>query len=537
MPKYRVKAPNGLMYEVDAPDGATEQQAIAYVKSKFDETAASRKKAGDELKQEVVDTAKVPLIAAGRQGDKLVQGLKELALGANVAGREALGMQSGDQLRQMAKMDAVEEMKDSAYQPLKEKHPFLTGMGEGAYLAGAPVGQASALARVAAPALTAAATEALSFGNPQERALRAGEKGLAAGVGGAGGEVVRGVIAPARSNLTAAQQQAVQRASQNIGYKPRASDLTGNETLRRLEDSVARQPGGAGPMREFMDQNDRAVARHAAKAMGEDADAITAPVFAAANDRIKGTYDDLRSRAQMPVVQDVFDAVQRAEKMLTKGDASGPKKTAFETIQRLKDQLYQSKQFDGETYQAWTSDLGAQAKTLGKESRTAAAALREVEKAMDKVARGADAPAWMKADKEYAAMETLMKPRVVNTETGKVSPLHVASQMEQQFGKNLKTGKVTGELADIAALARAMPPMREGSQTAGREAFGGLPGWMMAGPNYAASKALTSEFGRDYLSKGLLGNPAVSKGAGGLLGRGAIPLTLAEIEALLLGYQ
>jgi hypothetical protein len=60
---------------------------------------------------------------------------------------------------------------------------------------------------------------------------------------------------------------------------------------------------------------------------------------------------------------------------------------------------------------------------------------------------------------------------------------------------------------------------------------------MLAGPNYAAAKALTSELGRDYLSKGLLGNPAVSKHLGGLLGRGAVPLSIAEIEALMLGYQ
>jgi hypothetical protein len=144
---------------------------------------------------------------------------------------------------------------------------------------------------------------------------------------------------------------------------------------------------------------------------------------------------------------------------------------------------------------------------------------------------------WAKTDKQFAAREMLMKPRVVNEATGDVSPLHLASQMERQFGGNMKSGKIKGELADIANFGRALPPMREGSQTAGREAFGGLPGWLMAAPNYVAAKALTSEFGRDYLSQGLLGNPAISRGTGNLLGKGAIPLSIAEIEALLLGYQ
>lgn len=488
-------------------------------------------------KNNPINAAQVALIGAGRTGDKLFSGLQEMGLSANVAARELAGAPSGDQLRKLAELEQIQQGNDAAYAPLAEKHPFLTGVGESAFLAAAPVGQATAIGRIAAPAMMAAGNELLSYGSPKERALQAGEKGTIAALGGGVGEGVRALIAPAKSALSAAQQQTIKRASETIGYKPRASDLTGNETLRRLEDAVARQPGGAGPMRDFVDANDRAVARHAAKGIGENTDQLTSDVLSNASDRLGGTYNELRGRAQMPVDDAVFNALNRAEKMLTKGDATGPKKTAFDTLQRLKDHLYQSKQFDGETYQAWTSDLAAQARTLGKENRTAAAALREVEKAMDMVARGKDAPAWQLADKQFGALETLLKPGVVNQETGKVSQLKLASQMERQFGKNLKTGKIKGELADITALARAMPPMHEGSQTAGREAFGGLPGWLMAMPNYVASKALTSELGRDYLSKGLLGSPGVSRGAGGLLGSGAVPLSIAEIEALLLGYQ
>lgn len=481
--------------------------------------------------------AQVALIGAGRQGDKLMAGVQELGLSANVAAREGMGMESGEQLRKLAELEQIQQGNDAAYVPLREKHPFLTGAGEAAFLTAAPMGQASALGRVAAPAIMAAGNELLSYGSPEERSIQALQKGGVAALAGGVGEGVRALVSPAKSSLNAAQQRSLQRASENIGYKPRASELTGNETLRRLEDAVARQPGGAGPMRDFMESNERAIARHAAKGIGENADELTDDVLANASERIGSTYNTLRGRASMPVGDDVFDAVSRAEKMLTRGDASGPKKTALDTIQRLKDQLYQSKQFDGETYQAWTSDLAAQARTLGKENRTAAAALREVEKAMDKVARGKDATAWQLADKQHASLETLMKPGIVNTQTGKVSPLKLASQMERQFGKNMKTGKVKGELADIAALARVSPPMHEGSQTAGREAFGGLPGWLTAIPTYAAAKGLTSELGRDWLSKGLLGSPGISSGAGGLLGRGAVPMTLAELEALLLGYQ
>lgn len=481
--------------------------------------------------------AKTVAIAAGRQADKTVAGVKELGLSANVAAREALGMQSGDQLRELAQLEAQQTQNDALYQPLKEKHPFLTGAGESAFLAGVPMGQATMAGRIAAPALVAGANELVSYGSPQERASRAVKTGVTSAAGGVFGEGVRTLVSPAKSMLTRAQQDALQRASDTIGYQPRASELTGSETLRRIEDAVARQPGGAGPMRDLIQANRVAVNRTAAGGMGETADQITSPVFESASDRLGDTYKTLRSRANMPVTSDIFDAITRSEKMLNTGDVAGPKKTALETLGRLKDQLYATKQFDGQTYQSWTSDLGALGRTLGKENRTAAAALREVEKAMDKVARGADAPIWQKADQEYAAMEMLMKPRVVNEATGDVSPRNLASQMERQLGKNMKTGKIQGPLADIAALGRALPEMAEGSQTAGREAFGNLPGWLLAVPNYGMAKALTSGVGRDYLSKGLLANPAASRRVGGLLGRAAVPLSIAEIEMLMLGYQ
>lgn len=537
MAKFRVRSPDGLSWDVDAPDGSTQEDAIAYVRSKYAQNRAKIDRAGSQLVNETVDTAMVPFVAAGRTFDKLGAGIQETNLGAQVAGRELLGAQSGDQLRQLAALEQHQRGNDAAYAPLREKHPFLTGAGEAAPLMASPVGQGSALGRVFAPAIAEAVTQGLSYGSPEERAKNAALGGGMALGGGALGEGLRTVIAPARSSLSAAQQSALDAAGKTIGYKPRASELTGSETLRRLEDTVARQPGGAGPMRDLMDQNDRAIARHLANGIGENADALTTDVFARASDRRGLQYDSLKARADMPVVQDIFDALNRAEKMLTAGDSSGPKKVAYDTLQRLKDQLYQSKQFDGEAYQAWTSDLSAQARSLGKENRTAAAALREVEKAMDREARGADAPLWSRADKEHATQELLMKPGIVNEQTGVASLPRLASAVERQYGKSLKTGKMDGPLFDVADLGRAMPPMREGSQTAGREAFGGLPGWLMTAPNYVAAKALSSEFGRDYLSKGLLGNPAISRGLGALLGGGSIPLSMSEIEMFLLGRQ
>jgi hypothetical protein len=536
MPRYQITAPDGQTYEIHGPEGATREQIIERVQRQLSEKQAGEKTLAT-MQQNATDAVTVPVIAAGRTGDKVMAGVKDAALGANVAAREAMGMPNLDQLKQMAALEEIQKGNDAAYEPLKQQHPFLTGLGETLPMMAVPGGQATALGRIAAPVVAGMGTGALSYGSPEERAKMAMRNGALNLLGGGAGEVVRGVVAPAKSGLSAAQQAAVSQAAQKIGYTPRASDLTGSETLRRVEDTVSRMPGGAGPMRELMDQNDRAVARHAGKAIGEKTDALTQDVMGDASERISGTYEQMKGRATMPVSQPIFDAMKRAEGFLTKGDQTGPKKEALDTIQRLKDELYQTKQFSGADYQSWTTDLGAKARELGKTNRTAAAALREVEKAMDSEARGADAALWAKTDKQNASLEMLMKPGVVNDASGKVSQLKLANKMEQQFGKQLKTGKMSGELVDLYNLARAMPPMAEGSQTAGREAFASIPAWLTSIPTYALSKALTSQAGRDYLSKGLLGHPGVSQGAAGLLGRASFPLTIAEIERQMLGYQ
>lgn len=55
MAKFEVKAPNGKLFEVNAPEGSTEDQAIAYIRNKlmvdpdFDGTAISSTDVSTEI--------------------------------------------------------------------------------------------------------------------------------------------------------------------------------------------------------------------------------------------------------------------------------------------------------------------------------------------------------------------------------------------------------------------------------------------------------------------------------------------------------
>jgi hypothetical protein len=524
MPTYRIQGPDGRILIIEGPEGSTPEQALEFVKSQ----AATRNAAIAETKQEIFSPLQAGVIGAGRRADKIAQGVKQAGLGTLAAAKAGTGIgDPKEQLQGLAAMRDAEAEKDRLYAPLAEKHPFATGLGETVPALAIPGGQATTAARILAPAAGMAAMGAASYGTPTERLQRGVTDGIFGLGGGVVGEGVRRGIAPAQSSLNSIQQQAVRNASEKLGIQPRPSQLTGNQNLARVEDYLARMPGSAGVMEDLASANKANVNRVAARAIGENSDNLGEDVLRSAADRLSGTYDTLRANAVMPVGQPIFDAVSKAEIMLTKGSTKG-KEGALSMIQELKDTLYQNKQLDGEAYQAWVRDLSAEARATN--NRTISAALREVEKAMDKAARGADAKLWAKTDKEYAALETLTKQYAVNN--GDVNPVKVAQLMEGQFGKNLKTGKVSGPMVDIANYGRAMPPLRQGSQTAERQAVGNPVSWAAAPINWLAAKAITSRAGADYLSGGLLANPRASGFLADISQRGMVPLTIAELEAL-----
>jgi hypothetical protein len=49
MPKYRITAPDGKTYEVNAPDGASQDDVLAYVKQNYQQAASSAAPSPDDL--------------------------------------------------------------------------------------------------------------------------------------------------------------------------------------------------------------------------------------------------------------------------------------------------------------------------------------------------------------------------------------------------------------------------------------------------------------------------------------------------------
>lgn len=528
---HRIKAPDGTVHQVNAPDTATPEELIAFVRQQQGRQQFMGAKV-EQAKEEILGAPRAALIGAGRAADQVIAGTKQLGLNTKVAAKELTGLgNTNPDLRALSSLEEQQRGNDEAYRPLQEKYPFATGFGETVPMLAIPGGQATLPARLGVPALANAAIDASKHGSAEERGKRGATGAFTGLLGGAASEAIRSVIQPAQSTLTKAQQTAVQDAAQRLGIQPRPSELTGNKNMAMVEDYLANSLGSGGVMGELVDANRAKVSQAAVRSIGEQADAPTGEVLKRAADNIGSKYDTLKAGAVMPVTSDVMDAITKAEGMLTKGSTKG-KEGALGMLTELKDALYQTKQLDGDTYQAWVRDLAAEQR--GTQNSTIRAALKTVEREMDKSARGSNAAAWQQADQQYSNLKLLQKPGVVNEVTGQVYPGKLATQMQSRFGEAMKQGKIDGELADIAAYGRGMPEPRPGSPTAMRQSTGNPVDAAMAPARWALAKLMTSQAGSDYLSGGLLANPEISSLVGGLLGRATTPLTIAEIRQRLM---
>lgn len=198
MPTYSITSPDGRKFRVTAPDGASQEDVLAYAQANMPAAAP------DEAPQ-VEDPGVLGSIgiAAGRASDKIVQGLGQAV--------SAIPAAFGSKKHQAIADARASQQKaaDEVYKPLAEMHPVATGIGETVpYLAtGNP--------------LLMGAMAASEYGDADERAV----KGSAAFVGGKLGEKAGTYIA---NKLAArAQNAATKRASdRTLGA---ARDATLNE--------------------------------------------------------------------------------------------------------------------------------------------------------------------------------------------------------------------------------------------------------------------------------------------------------------------
>lgn len=165
MPQFDITAPDGKTWTVTAPDGATQDQVLAYAKQHY----ATKKEPAIQIEDPGV--MQTLAISAGRTTDRLIKGAQQVYYGAT----------GNEKAQAELKQSAAED--DRLYKPLQEMHPFATAFGESApaMLVGPGMGATTLLGNAGRMAASAAIPELLQYGSVQDRLMR----GTGAAIGGA----------------------------------------------------------------------------------------------------------------------------------------------------------------------------------------------------------------------------------------------------------------------------------------------------------------------------------------------------------------
>lgn len=494
---------------VEFPDGMSDDQIASAIRRNMPQ---------QQPEPEKPSVGEALLVGAGRGTDKIVQGV-----------RQAFNYATGDQAT-LDKMAAEEAEKDRLYRPMQEARPFASGIGEAApaLAAGVMTGGTSLAAGAAAGAIPSL----LSYGTAEER-LKRGAVDAAGGAAGVGlGKLVARALKPAGVGAGGASDAALE-AAQRIGYKPLPSQIANNPAMANFENYLLRTPGSSGTMQKVVRSNQTALNRAGAKAMGETAESLDEGVFAAAQGRIGSEFDRLAQITKPDLTQGFLNTLAKVDADNTARGAFASKKVTDLVDKGL--DLAAKNNLDGKAYKEIRTALQNEAQAaFGSGDATVGQAYKAMVTALDDAAKGslskADQQAWDAARKQWGAFKTLSKSNVA--EAGDVSAARAAAAVRAK-NPNFRTGKMDGELADIARVGEAFKGVQNpnSGQLMNQMMFSNpITGLPLMAANKGLAAAYMSPLGQRYFSRGLLD---VGETGQGLLGRGGALLGVPAARGLL----
>jgi hypothetical protein len=467
-------------------------------------------------------------IGAGRKVAKLGSGIKQAFLGL-----PSYPLTADLNERERRKLATDEKANDAVYSALQDKRPVATAAGEVAPFLAVPPSMG-----VVPVAATVAAIEGAGYGTPGERAGRAALGGATTLGGGVAGKFVGNLVSPVSRRAAGESHQAGLDALERIGGRPTLGEATGNSFVRKMEDYVARAPGGSSVMQAF-EQEGRQIPlnRAAAASIGETVEELSPEVFARASQRIGKVFNDIKSLPGRQI-QLGPDVVAAADEILRQQGKMLPHQQDQNLIKIARDAkaIASNKgRIDGETYQLQRSGLSDAAfdATVGTNKRLYGRLLEALDDSADASLRSAGndalADALKVARPQYANLKLLEKG--ATTESGQVSAAKVASTMRTDNPGAFRRGANQGEpLDDVARVGETLKPLRQGSQTFERQAFSNPASlalnWLWSAP---LAHATTSRFMTLYPRT--LGNTSGARVASEIVN----PSTRAAVAAALQG--
>jgi hypothetical protein len=499
MPTFRVTAPDGKTYDVTGPEGSTAEQALARVKATVQ---VSRPAAvggpNDPLSAENINPAKnmsgVERFAAGAGKAVSDVGLGVQQVGARVADfvapreRNLSSLVTGN-----APQSRVEELQAKVAESRRLDAPLMqTGAGVAGNIAGNVAMLAPTTMIPGVNTVTGAATVGGLAGALQP-ATSAGETALNTGLGVAGGAAgqwgankLAQLATSAGSSITQGQRAAA-AGGQAQGMRLTPGKASGSTTLQKFEAAAESNPLTSAGFDSIKEGNQKALNRAAAKAIGENADELSTPILARAEQRIGAVFNSVADTTPVPLdPQQVGARLTRAlqdSEGLIGGNAS---LSANPLFQRFDEFVNSAGGATREQLRALSSKLGKAARnnmTGDRELGQALFGLQEIaEDAIEGSLSAAQRAAYSEARGQYRNLMTLTaKTNVTNPSSGNVSGRSLATTLMQKDRGGFTMGGKSNDLYDAARFTQAFPDIVGNSGTATRsmgpaDYLTGLPG-------------------------------------------------------------
>jgi hypothetical protein len=473
------------------------------------------------------------------------KGIYDLGAGLQQGYQWVKGMMGGNQDAAQADLATKQQEENRLYAPLKRDFPWMTGIGESFPQVAASAlsgGSATIPAAMLKQGLAAAVPAALSYGSPEERAIRAAKAGAetaaATGVVGAIGKA----ITPAKPGLNAPDSEVLQ-AAQRVGYQLTPAQKLDSVPLKYFERGLAQRTGSAPMFEELNARNAEALNRAAASDLGQPLSpvrpAFTTDVFSAARDRISNDFKTVTAKIDSKLGDDFVGKLIDVEAKSKEGvfpslrAADGGKLIDGVITDAL--DLAAAGNLKGKTYDLTRRSLSARAAQAFKSGEPGGPelgkALNGIIDALDEAAGQSltktEQAAFQQARKQWSVLRTLEQGNVV--QAGNVNPNLIRGQMQKNYGIPYKEGKIGGGLVDIARLSegvKGMPDSGTAGSLVGMNMTVNPTGLFQTLANtpfrYGLGKAYLSDTGQKYISNQAL-TPEMKRRlmqAGGLLGAG-----------------
>jgi hypothetical protein len=500
MPRYRVTGPDGGTFEVNAPDGATEADVMAYVQQNAQprQPAAPSMSAG-EIAGDVAKSAGIGL-AQGAIGIGTLPGnIEQLGrLGIN-KGAELLGYEapvsSGTFLPNYGDVKGeIEKHTGEFYKPKTVAGEYARTIGEFAPMAATGgAGVVGRVANVVAPAFMSETFGQVTKGTPAEPYAR---------VAGAfaGGTIPRAVTplpadAARAGHLATLEKEGVKSLT--------AGQKTGSPALRWTESVTKDTPGGGGKVAAMETQASEELTRAAFKQAGVDTRRAPPEVIDKAFTDLGKKFDDLGKstavRVDRALSKDFAAAIDDYNSLVPETLRAPYIQKAAHDIMTMS----HGRPIPGEVYQAVRSRVEKMRRSTtdaqlsgpdGALTRMRDALDDAMERSLSKQKGGAEvAKQWREVRKQYKnllVLERAMSGAGSDALNGLISPAALRTAAKVKGKRAYSRGKDDlGELARAAAEVMKPLPQSGTAPRAAASAILGVGATAATGGNFLAGLA------------------------------------------------